>query len=203
MIRSYRLLVRAQERPRVRRDHVQPRVVVQAEVAAADRGHGRVELDAVDPRLRVEDAERASRRAARVAEDRDPPQRPAEQRRDREEHVPLAAGQHRVRPPDRVHGEALVQVQPPHAVQLGDLDELVARLVLVDQARLRAHRAGRDREQRADARRDEEPAPAEQRRAGESDEQRRREQRPLRADRRDQDERGRNVPRRLPAVDSA
>ena len=190
MIRSYRFFVVRRNGPRVRRDHVQPGIVVQPEVAATDRGHVRVELDSVDPGLRVEDAHRPGRRAARIAEDRDPPQRTAEQRRNSEVGVPLPAGEDRVRPPERVHGEALVQVQPPDSVQLGDVDELVARLVLVDQARLRAHRAGRDRDQRPDARRDEEPAPAEQRRAGQSDEQRGREQRPPGSDRRDEHERG-------------
>ena len=52
---------------------------------------------------------------------------------------------------------------------LGHVDELVARLLLVDQARLRAHGAGRDGEQRADRRGDDEPAAAEQQRAGQRD----------------------------------
>jgi hypothetical protein len=93
-----------------------------------------------------------------------------------------------------MHGEPFVQVQAADAVQLGDVDELVARLVLVDQAGLGADGPRRDGEQRADARCDEEPAATEQSRAGEGRDQRCGEKRPARPDRRDQDERGEERP---------
>ena len=80
----------------------------------------------------------------------------------REVGVPFASREHRVAPPDRVHGDALVQVEAPHAVHLGDVDELVAGFLLVDEPRLGANLAGRDGEQRAERGGDDEPAAAEQ-----------------------------------------
>ncbi len=60
-----------EERPRVGGDHVEARVVVEAEEAAADRTDLSVELDAVDPGLRIEDTERPGSRPACVAENGD------------------------------------------------------------------------------------------------------------------------------------
>ena len=130
-------LVRAaEERPRIGVVHGQARVVLQPEEAAADAADRRIELDPVDPGRRVEDAERAGGRAGRVAEDRDGAQRPVEERRQRQERVPDAAGEHRVGAPDGVDGDPLVQAQQPPAVgTLDDLDELVERVLLVQQAR--------------------------------------------------------------------
>ena len=166
------------------------------EEAAAGCRHGRVELDPVDAGLRVEDAERPRGRPACVAEDRNPAERPAEQGRNGEVRVPLAAGQHRVAAPDRMHGEPFVQVQAAHAVLLGDVDELVAGLVLVDEARLGSDGAGRNGEQRRDRGGDDEPAAPEQRARPEAPRPRRREQGALRADRGNRDERREERPQR-------
>ena len=83
---------------------------------------------------------------------------------------------------------------PAHAVPLRHMDELVAGLLLVDQARLRAHDAGRDRHQHADPCRDDEPAAAEQGRPREREEQGCGEHGAPRPDRRDQDEGGQKGP---------
>src|SRR4029453_11937375 len=89
----------------------------------------------------------------------------------------------------------LVEEQLPLAVRLlDDLDELVARLALVDQSALRLEDAGRDEEERGQRRRQGEPPAAEQERAAEADHGRACDQRPLGADRRDQDERGKERP---------
>ena len=69
-----------------------------------------------------------------LPEDGDALDRAVHQRRHGEEHVPLAAGEHGVRAPDGVHGEALVEVeQAGVVVPLHDLDELVARFLLVEE----------------------------------------------------------------------
>ena len=83
---------------------------------------------------------------------------PAEQRRRGEEHVPLAAGEHRVGAPDGVDGVALVQVEAAAlAAVLHHLDELVARLLLVEQPRLRLDHGRRQRQQGGEDGGDDEP----------------------------------------------
>ena len=77
------LVGRAEERARVGVVHRQPRVLPHPEVALPDAADRRVELDAVDLRSRVVDTERTRRRPGRVAEDRDPLERTAEERRER------------------------------------------------------------------------------------------------------------------------
>jgi hypothetical protein len=132
-------------------------------------------------------------RAAGVAKKGTARRWPAEQRRRREEHVPLAAGQHRVGAPQRVDGEALVEVEPALGPLLHHLDELVAGLLLVDEAGLcfdHPRRYGEER--RNGGRRDEprgEPAAAQQRQGGEGDDRRGAQHRALRADQRDGEER--------------
>ena len=84
----------AQERAGVRVVHGQAWIVLEPEVATADAADGRVELDAVDLRLRVIDPECAGGRPGGVPENRNPLERPSEQRRQREERIPDAAGEH-------------------------------------------------------------------------------------------------------------
>ena len=129
-------LVRAaKERPGIGVVHGQAGVVPEPEEAAADAADGRIELDPVDAGLGVEDAERPRGRAGGVAEDRHGAKRPAEERRHRQERVPHPAREHRVRAPDRMDGDTLVQPQQALAVgPLDDLDELVERVLLVQQA---------------------------------------------------------------------
>ena len=181
----------AQERPRVGVVHGQARVVLHAEVAPADAAHGRIELDAVDPRARVVDAERPRDRPAGVAEDGDAlraaGRAAAARARNASQTPPVSTV---VLAPDRVHGDALVQAEQPAAVvALDDLDELVERLLLVQQPVLRLDRARRDRDERRERRRDHERLAAEQQRRREREHDGRAEQRALRADERDQDER--------------
>ena len=188
-------LVRAaQERARVGVGGLEPRVVAHAEVAVAGVRHRGVDLDALDADARVEDAEGACHGAACVAEHGEALRRVLEQRGHGEERVPHAAGQHRVRPPERVHGDALVQVHAPRAVDLPYLDELVRRLVLVDHALGRLDRAGRDREQRRRRDQGDEPAPAEERHGARREHGGREQHRALRADQRDEDERRQERP---------
>ncbi len=108
--------------------------------------------------------------------------------------VPDAAGQHRVAPPDRVDGDPLVQVEAAHSVELGDVDELVAGLLLVDEPRLGANLARRNGDQGPQRRCDDEPATAEQHCSRERNGDRRDQQRAPSPDRRDQHERGEERP---------
>ena len=182
---------RAEERPGVGGVDRQVRVVAEPEPAPADPRHRRVELDAVDVRGRVVDAECAGGRPGRVAEDRHPPERAGEQRRHREEHVPLAPGQDGVRPPDRMDRHAFVQMQHPLPARLPDhLDVLVARRLLVEQAGRRLHGARRHEHEDAQRHRHDQRPPAEQQRARRGQDRGGDEQGPLRADQRDQDQRG-------------
>ena len=89
-----------------------------------------------------------------------------------------------------MHGDALVQVEePPPVVLLDDLDVLVVRGLLVEEALVALHGAGRDRDERGEQRRDDEVPRAEEE-AGRDGEQRRDdEEGPLRPDRGDEDER--------------
>ncbi len=64
------LVRRPEERPRVDVVHGQTRVLAHPEVPTADAAHGGVELDAVDGRVGVVDAECARRRPRGVPEDR-------------------------------------------------------------------------------------------------------------------------------------
>ena len=153
-----------EEGPGVRIVHGQARVVLEPEVAATDATDGRVELDAVDLRIGVIDAERPRRRPGGVAEDRDPLEWASEQRRQREERVPHASGQHVLAGlPDRVHGHALVQMQHSTSVgALDDLDVLVVRGLLVEEPLLGLDRAGRKEDERCEQSRDDEVANPEQ-----------------------------------------
>ena len=148
----------------VRVVHGQARVVLEPEVASTDAADGRIELDAVDLRIGVVDAERARGRPGGVAEDRHPLERAAQERRQRRGTRPTRRRSARCRrPPDRVHGHALVQVQqPPSVGALDDLDVLVVRGLLVQEPRLGLDRAGRDERQRGEQGRDDEVASAQQ-----------------------------------------
>ena len=88
-----------------------------------------------------------------------------------------------------MHRKPLVEIEAAHAVQLGDVDELVVGLLLVDEPRLGSHRPGRNRQQRRDRGCDDEPAAPEERGARKRDDHGRHEQRALGADRRNEDER--------------
>ncbi len=112
----------------------------------------------------------------------------------RQVRVPDAARQHRVLPPDRVNGNPFVQIEAAHAVDLGDVDELVAGLLLVDEPGLGPHGSGRNREQGRKDGGDEEPAAAEHGGACKRNDRGRDQQRPLGADNRNQDERGEERP---------
>jgi hypothetical protein len=180
-----------EERPAVGRDRAQPRVVAEPEVAAAGLSHGRVDLDA-----RMEAAVCARDRAARVADHQHRARLAAKQRGDDVEEIPVAAGQHRVGPPDRVDGHALVQLEHAGSVRTAQhLHELVPRLVLVQEPGLRLDRAGRQREQRDERERDDEPASWQQRRRRQREQGRRADEGALRARERDRDERREERPR--------
>ena len=69
----------AQERAGVRVVHGQAWIVLEPEVATADAADGRVELDAVDLRLRVIDPECAGGRPGGVPQNRNALERPSEQ----------------------------------------------------------------------------------------------------------------------------
>ena len=185
-------LVRAaEERPGIGVVHGQARVVLEPEVAAAGPADRRIELDAVDARLGIEHPERPRSRAGRVAEDCNRAQRPVEQRRQCQERVPDPAGEHRVAAPDRVNGDALVQAQQPLAVgTLDDLDELVERVLLVQEARLGLDRTRWNGDERRDRRREHDHPPTEQEGGGEREQRRRAEQGALGPGERDRDQRG-------------
>ena len=107
-----------------------------------------------------------------------------------QERVPLAAGENRVLPPDGVHRDALVE--PEEAVSVGaldDLDELVERVLLVQQPGLGLHRPGRESDERGQRRSHDEHTPPEEERGGEREQRSRAEQRPLRSHERDRDQR--------------
>ncbi len=174
--------------------HTQARVVAEAEVAPGHRRHLRVELDPVVGDAGVEDAEGARRGARGVAQHHGARRSATQQGGQGQEHVPFAAGEHGAGPPHRVHGVALVQVQVAHQVAmrgralLDHLDELVARLALVDDAGLRLDEARRQRQQQRQRDRRGEPAPAQQHGAGDGDHGGRAEQGALGAHERDRDE---------------
>ena len=188
-----------EERSPVRRDHAQARIVAQPEVAPPRLGHGPVDLDAVDPRARVEVTVRTRDCPAGVADHEHPIGRLPEERRQQQEEVPVAAGEDGVAPPDRVDGDALVQLQDPRAVVLPEhAHVLVRRLGLVEEATRALHRAGRDEQERADGDRDGEPPPAQQEHCGEREERSRPDHRAARAHERDEDERREERPEDAP-----
>ena len=185
-------LVRStEERTSVDVVHRQPRVVLHPEVPAADAAHRRIELDAVDLGVGVVDAERTRRRPSGVPEDRDPLERPPEQRRQREERVPHAAREHGVCTPDRVHGDAFVEMEQAPAVgALDDADVLVERRLLVDETILGLDRSRRHDEQRREQARHDEEARAEEEARRRGEQRRDDEKRALRPYRGNQHERG-------------
>ena len=169
---------------------MQARVVAEPEVTAPDLGHLRVDLDTVDLHIRVELPERPGRRPARVSDHEHPLGRVVEKGRDDEEHVPLPAREHGVRPPHRVIDDALVETEDTRAVgALQHLDVLVGRLRLVDEARRRLDRLCGDEEERGHPDGEDLPAAAEHERGREDEQGRGAEHRPLRSDERDGDER--------------
>jgi hypothetical protein len=89
-----------------------------------------------------------------------------------------------------VDGDPLVQVQAPRPLALDDLDELVRRLVLVEDAVRRLDAAGGDREQRRDRDHERQRTPSQQDRRRGGEDRGRADERPLRPDQRDRDERG-------------
>ena len=101
---------------------VRPR---QVEVALADVGQLAVDLDRVHPRVGEEVAVGARHRPRGVAEDRDTARRRGRGGPGREgqhqEVVPVAAGEKRPGAVERVHGLALVELQP--AVAVRELDD--------------------------------------------------------------------------------
>ena len=200
------LAAAAQEGPRVGGDDGEARVVAEAEVAAADGADapGRSRRRRCAPR--VVDAEGARRRAAGVAEDR---RRGARGR-------PRSGGAVRNMshspPVSTVSARQTEWMARPSlrysrrsAAELHHLDELVPRLLLVDEPGLRLDDAGRDGEQRrAAATPASDPAAAQQRRGGQRQHGRRR--RAWCAACRSSGmvtSAGTNVPMRLPAVESA
>ena len=100
------------------------------------------------------------------------------------------AGQHRVRAPHRVNGDPLVEVEePPSVVLLDDLDVLLVRRLLVQQPVPVLDRTGRDDHERREPGRDDEIARPEEEARRACEDRRHDEERPLRPDRGDEDER--------------
>ena len=153
-------------------------------------------------RVREVVAVRAGGRAGRVAEDRDSLRRPAERReRQHEIAVPVAAGQVRVGAHEGVDRLPLVQLQQAVAVVLLDHpDVLVLGVGLEDHLALvaRLDRPHGDREDRGGRDRRAGVAPAEPRGGDQREHQAERDEGPLGARERDQDQRGEHRPQQRP-----
>ena len=140
-----RLVGPAQERASVRVVH-RKRPISPSRSTGVRRRHGRVELDAVDlcPGRSARTPWPPCRRRFRASR----PARAADRAgRRRRRTCPRRRRSARRPPPDGVCREPLVEVEPPDAVLLHDLDELVARLVLEEHSALSLHRARRDQKQ--------------------------------------------------------
>ena len=188
----------AQERARVVGVEPQLRTRLQPEVPLPDVEQLAVDLDGVDDRVGEVLRVRARHGAAGHAEHRHlARRRVAERERERQVPVPVVAGQHGVAAPDRVDRLALVELELAAAVRVLDHPRvLVRRLRLVDHASLlrRLDHADREQQQRGDGERRQHPAPAEAERGHEREQDRVDEERALRADERDQQQRGAERP---------
>ena len=125
-----------------------------------DRG---VELDSVDLGAWVVDTESARSRPRGVAEDRHAFEGPPQQRGNCEVGIPFPSRQDRVCAPQRMDGDALVQLQNSAPIRtLEDTDVLVARGLLVQQAALGLDRAWRNHDESREDGRHKQVASAEQ-----------------------------------------